>query len=61
MIYNRRMITIHTVVEADRKGDLVRVTEAKVTYVTVGLLDGVPRPLPVRGQGEQQQMQQQQQ
>ena len=40
--------------EADRKGDLVQVTEAEVTYVTVELVDGVRRPVPIRGQDEQQ-------
>ena len=46
----RTSITIHVVVEADRKGDLVQVTEAEVTYVTVELVDGVRRPVPIRGQ-----------
>ena len=36
----RTSITVHVLVEADRKGDLVRVTEADVTYVTVELGDG---------------------
>ncbi len=46
----RTSLTIHVVVEADRKGELVRVTEAEVTYVTVELVDGVRRPVPIRGQ-----------
>jgi acyl-CoA thioesterase YciA len=46
----RTSITIHVVVEADRKGELVQVTEAEVTYVTVELVDGVRRPVPIRGQ-----------
>ncbi len=50
----RTSITIHVAVEADRKGDLVQVTEAEVTYVTVELVDGVRRPVPIRGQDEQQ-------
>jgi acyl-CoA thioesterase YciA len=50
----RTSITIHVTVEADRKGDLVQVTEAEVTYVTVELVDGVRRPAPIRGQDEQQ-------
>ncbi len=48
-------ITVHVAVEADRKGELVQVTEAEVTYVTVDLVDGVRRPVPIRGQVEQQQ------
>ena len=51
----RTSITIHVAVEADRKGELVQVTEAEVTYVTVELVDGVRRPVPIRGQDEQQQ------
>ena len=54
----RTSITIHVVVEADRKGELVRVTEADVTYVAVELVDGVSRPVSIRGQDEQQQQQQ---
>jgi acyl-CoA thioesterase YciA len=51
----RTSITVHVVVEADRKGELVQVTEAEVTYVTVELVDDVRRPVPIRGQVEQQQ------
>jgi len=51
----RTSITIHLIVEADRKGELVQVTEAEVTYVTVELVDGERRPVPIRGQVEQQQ------
>ena len=57
----RTSITVYVVVEADRKGELVRVTEAEVTYVTIELVNGVPRPVPIRGQDEQQQQQQHQQ
>jgi acyl-CoA thioesterase YciA len=46
----RTSITIHVDVEADRKGELVQVTEAEVTYVSVELVDGVRRPVPIRGQ-----------
>ncbi len=53
--FGRTSITIHVVVEADRRGELVQVTEAEVTYVTVELVDGVRRPVPIRGQDEQQQ------
>ncbi len=45
----RTSITIHVAVEADRKGELVQVTEADVTYVAVELVDGVRRPVPIRG------------
>jgi acyl-CoA thioesterase YciA len=45
----RTSITIHVTVEADRKGELVQVTEADVTYVAVELVDGVRRPVPIRG------------
>ena len=48
----RTSITIHIDVEADRKGELVQVTEAEVTYVTVELVDGVRRPVSIRGQDE---------
>ena len=48
-------ITIHVAVEADRKGELVQVTEAEVTYVTVELVDGVRHPVPIRGQDQQHQ------
>jgi acyl-CoA thioesterase YciA len=51
----RTSITIHVAVEADRKGELVQVTEAEVTYVTVELVDGVRRPAPIRGQDQQPQ------
>ena len=51
----RTSITIHVTVEADRKGELVQVTEADVTYVAVQLADGVRRPVPIRGNNEQQQ------
>jgi acyl-CoA thioesterase YciA len=49
----RTSITIHVAVEADRKGDLVQVTEAEVSYVTVELVDGERRPAPIRGRDEQ--------
>ncbi len=51
----RTSITVHVDVEADRKGELVQVTEAEVTYVTVELIDGVRRPVPICGLDEQQQ------
>ena len=53
--FGRTSITVHVVVEADRKGELVQVTEAEVTYVTVELADGERRPVPIRGRDEQQQ------
>jgi acyl-CoA thioesterase YciA len=51
----RTSITIHVMVEADRKGELVQVTEADVTYVAVELVDGARRPAPIRGDKMQQQ------
>jgi len=51
----RTSITVHVAVEADRKGELVQVTEAEVSYVTVELVDGVRRPVPIRGQDQQHQ------
>jgi acyl-CoA thioesterase YciA len=45
----RTSMTIHVTVEADRKGELIHVTEAEVTYVSVELVDGVRRPVPIRG------------
>jgi acyl-CoA thioesterase YciA len=53
----RTSITIHVKVEADRKGEVVQVTEAEVTYVAVELAHGVRRPVPIRGLDEQQQQQ----
>ena len=49
----RTSITVHVEVEADRKGELVQVTEAEITYVTVELIDGVRRPVPIRGPAAQ--------
>jgi acyl-CoA thioesterase YciA len=51
----RTSITIHVTVEADRKGELVQVTEAEVSYVSTELVDGVRRPVPIRGPQQQQQ------
>jgi acyl-CoA thioesterase YciA len=45
----RTSITMHVVVEADRDGSVVRLTEAEVTYVAVEDQHGVPRPVPIRG------------
>ena len=57
----RTSITIHITVEADRKGELVEVTQAEVTYVAVELVDGVRRPVPIRGSNQQHVSDQQQQ
>jgi acyl-CoA thioesterase YciA len=51
----RTSITVHVLVQADRKGEMVQVTEAEVTYVAVELVDGVRRPAPIRGRDEQHQ------
>lgn len=45
----RTSITMHVVVEADRQGQPMRLTEAEVTYVAVDLTDGDRRPVPIRG------------
>ena len=43
-------ITVHVDVEADRQGEAVHLTEAKVTYVAVDLSGGQRRPVPIRGE-----------
>jgi acyl-CoA thioesterase YciA len=45
----RTSITIHVFAEANRERELVHVTEADVTYVAVELVDGVRRPVAIRG------------
>lgn len=45
----RTSITMHVDVEADRRGEVVQLTEAEVTYVAVDLSDTQRRPVPVRG------------
>ncbi len=42
-------ITMHVDVEADRRGEIIQLTEAEVTYVAVDLTDGQRRPVPIRG------------
>jgi acyl-CoA thioesterase YciA len=42
-------ITMHVTVEANRKGESVKLTEAEVTYVAVELVDRHRRPRPIRG------------
>lgn len=46
----RTSITVHVDVEADRQGETVHLTEAKVTYVAVDLSGGQRRPVPIRGE-----------
>ena len=46
----RTSITMHVIVEADRKGEPVRLTEAEVTYVAVNLNEEGRRPVPIRGE-----------
>lgn len=41
-------ITMRVSVEAERNGVLERLTQAEVTYVAVELVQGVPRPVPIR-------------
>ena len=57
----RTSITIHVMVEADRKGELVQVTQAELTYVAIQLADGVRRPVPIRGSNQENISGQQQQ
>jgi len=45
----RTSITMHVHVEADRRGDLVHLTEAEITFVAVAESDGHRRPVPIRG------------
>lgn len=45
----RTSITMHVDVEADRDGRVVRLTDAKVTYVAVEVRDGERIPVPIRG------------
>ena len=45
----RTSITMHVDVKADRRGEVVQVTEAEVTYVAVDLNDEHRRPVPIRG------------
>ena len=45
----RTSITMHVDVKTDRRGEVVQVTEAEVTYVAVDLNDGRRRPVPIRG------------
>jgi acyl-CoA thioesterase YciA len=42
-------ITMHVDVDADRKGEVVHLTEAKVTYVAVDTEDNQRLTLPIRG------------
>ena len=44
-------ITIRVDVEADRRGEIIRLTEATVSYVTVSLTGDQRRPVPIRGAG----------
>ena len=42
-------ITVHVDVEAERRGEVVQLTEAEITYVAVDLSDEQRRPVPIRG------------
>jgi acyl-CoA thioesterase YciA len=46
----RTSITMHVIVEADRHGAVVRLTEAEVTYVAVNLDEEGRPPVPIRGE-----------
>ena len=45
----RTSITMHVDVEADRRGEVVDLTEAEVTYVAIDLTGAQRRPVPIRG------------
>ena len=45
----RTSITMHVIVETDRDGEAVRLTEAEVTYVAVNLNEEGRPPVPIRG------------
>jgi len=45
----RTSITVHVTVETDRENEVVKLTEAEVTYVAVSLEED-RRPVPIRGQ-----------
>ena len=49
----RTSITMHVDVEAERRGEVVQLTEAEVTYVAVDLKDGERRPVPIRSASTQ--------
>jgi acyl-CoA thioesterase YciA len=42
-------ITMHVTVETERDGQLLKLTEADITFVPVKLSDGKRSPVPVRG------------
>ena len=43
-------ITMHVHVEADRREEVVHVTEVEVTYVTVDMTGEERLPVPIRGE-----------
>lgn len=45
----RTSITMHVTVDAEQKGQLVKLTEASVTYVAVDLKAAERHPVPIRG------------
>ncbi len=46
----RTSITMHVDVQTERGSQLVRLTEAEVTYVAIDLSDSQRRPVPIRGE-----------
>jgi acyl-CoA thioesterase YciA len=46
----RTSITIHVDVEAHRRGEVIHLTEAEVTYVAIDPSTPERRPVPIRGQ-----------
>ncbi len=49
----RTSITMHVDVESDRRGEVIQLTEAEVTYVTVDLSNDRHRLIPIRGPSTQ--------
>jgi acyl-CoA thioesterase YciA len=50
----RTSLSIHVIVEAEREGDLQKLTEAEVTFVAVTLEGKDRRPVPIRGESVSQ-------
>jgi len=46
----RTSMTMHVMVETDRQGKTIQLTEAEITYVTVKVDDHGRHPVPIRGE-----------
>jgi acyl-CoA thioesterase YciA len=42
-------IAVRVTVEAERDGEVQKLTQADVTYVAIEFEEGMPRPVPIRG------------